>query len=276
MYKMEKPKYETRLLTQKELSFIHEEERSILKEIHRLCMLHGIKYYIVGGTLLGAVRHGGFIPWDDDIDIAMYREDFKKFKKVCLDELGEDFFLQDIYTDPGYNQMMPKVRKNGTLLDSPMTVGLKMHKGLFVDIFMLDYAKKKTKMLEIKHDFHWALLNLFSRKQCHNIKSRVKRAVVALIPAKLIVRLSDWILSEKESADYTVNYTSIYGVRKQTFPTEYYGDGVEIEFDGLTVMAPCKYKDILTQIYGDYMKLPPVEKRGLHHKVVDFIILDKN
>lgn len=154
-------KYETRLLTQEELLFIHEEERSILRKIHKLCVLHGIKYYIVGGTLLGAVRHGGFIPWDDDIDIAMYRDDFKRFKEVCMTELGEDFFLQDIYTDPGYNQMMPKVRKNGTILNSPMTVNLKMHKGLFVDIFMLDYAKKKSKMLEVKHDLHWALLNLF-------------------------------------------------------------------------------------------------------------------
>lgn len=257
----------TRILTQEEFLILQQEERTILREIHRICRKYEIPYYIVGGTLLGAVRHGGFIPWDDDIDIAMYRADYDKFKAACAKELGDSFFLQDIYSDPGYNQLMPKIRKNGTILEYPHTLGLDMHKGVFVDVFMLDYVNKPSKMVEIKHDVYWFFLNLFMRKQCHNIKSVIKRSIVSLIPAKLIVKFSGFIVSGKKNATYTVNYASMYGVKKQTFPSDYYGAGTEIQFDDLTVMAPCKYIEILTKIYGNYMELPPIEKRGIHHRV---------
>ncbi len=267
---MEKSK--TRLLTEEELSILQNEERLILKEIDRICRTHDIQYYIVGGTLLGAVRHGGFIPWDDDIDIAMYRRDYKRFKKICKSELDAHFFLQDTHTDPGYNQLMPKIRKNGTLLESSQTVGVKMHKGVFVDIFMLDYVKKPTKIVKIKHDVYWKLLNLYMRKQSHNIESAIKRKIVDLIPAKWIVMVSSFVVSGKKRRNFTVNYTSRYGVQNQTFPSDYYGRGVEIQFDGMTVIAPCQYRKILEKIYGNFMVLPPEEKRGIHHKICDFRI----
>lgn len=263
-------KVSTRLLTEDELKILQREERSILAEIKRICDKNGIRYYIVGGTLLGAVRHGGFIPWDDDIDIAMYRTDFEKFKLCCEKELGDKFFLQTYFTDKGYTQLMPKVRKNGTRLVFPGIVNLNVHKGVFVDIFMLDYAAKLDWTVKTKHVIHKFFSKFFDRKQHHNIENPIKRAIVNLIPAALIVHLNDFIVSSKKENALTVNYSSIYGYKKQTFPSDYYGEGVDIKFDDITVKAPNEYIKILESIYGDYMKLPPLEKRGIHHKIHSF------
>lgn len=257
----------TRLLTDEELLLLQKEERSILAEIERLCGKYNIRYYIVGGTLLGAVRHGGFIPWDDDIDIAMYRDDYARFAQVCAAELGKDYFLQTFFTDKYYIQLMPKIRKNNTVLEIRETAGLKMHNGVFVDIFMLDYAKELDWRVKAKHKFHWSMINLFMRRQQHNIENPLKRFLANMVPGSLIVNLNDWVVSSRKPQRLTVNYSSMYGYKKQTFPTEYYGDGVDIKFDDLTVKAPKEYIKMLKQIYGDYMKLPPPEKRGNHHHI---------
>ena len=149
-----------------------------------------------------------------------------------------------------------------------------MHRGAFVDIFMLDYADSLDRNVKIKHSFHWFIINLFMRKQMHNIENPLKRMIVNLIPARLIVGLDNMVLSRKKAGKYTVNYSSMYGYKKQTFPSDYYGEGVDIKFDELTVKAPTEYIKILESVYGDYMQLPPVEKRGVHHVFSGFQILD--
>lgn len=264
----------TRLLTDEELKVLQKEERTILSEIKRICEKYSIRYYIVGGTLLGAVRHGGFIPWDDDIDIAMYRTDFERFSLVCEKELDKQFFLQTNFTDKGYIQLMPKVRKNGTVLESKETAGLNMHQGVFVDIFMLDYADKRNWRVKFKHRIHWFFINLFMRKQQHNIENPIKRTLVNIIPASLIVNVNEMLISNKKKSTYTVNYSSMYGYKKQTFPSEYYGEGIDIWFDEFYVKAPCEYKKILEQVYGNYMELPPIEKRGNHHLIHKFEMVE--
>lgn len=266
---------QTRLLTNEELKTLQIEERSILKEIQRICEKYAIPYYIVGGTLLGAVRHGGFIPWDDDIDIAMYRDDYDRFEEVCKTELGKEFFLQTYFTDKHYIQLMPKVRKNNTVLEIRETAGLKMHNGVFVDIFMLDYAKELDWRVRMKHKFHWMMINTFMRKQQHNIENPVKRFFADMIPGEMIVNLDNWIVSARKPQRLTVNYSSMYGFMKQTFPSEYYGEGIDLQFDDLIVKAPKEYKKMLEQIYGDYMKLPPIEKRGNHHRIHKFEVAGK-
>lgn len=87
----------------------------ILKEVDRICTKHGIKYWLSGGTQLGAVRHNGFIPWDDDLDIDMMREDFNRFLKIARTELQESYYLQDWFTEKAYGLPFAKIRKNNTL-----------------------------------------------------------------------------------------------------------------------------------------------------------------
>ncbi len=142
------------ILTDSELKLIQFEEKQILKAVHEICVNNNIKYYIYGGTLLGAVRHKGFIPWDDDIDILMYRNDYKKFEKIAKKALSKDYFLQNNLTDKGYYQIWPKIRRNGTVLENVSEVNLTMHKGVFIDIFMLDYEKKISKRLFKKAKIH--------------------------------------------------------------------------------------------------------------------------
>lgn len=115
-----------------------------------ICEKHDITYFLAYGTLLGAVRHKGFIPWDDDVDIAMPRDDYNRFKKVCKTELDEQYILQNHETEPSYWQGISqiKVRKDGTLFEEPWVANLDVHKGVFVDIFVLYYAAKQNSILQ--------------------------------------------------------------------------------------------------------------------------------
>lgn len=268
----------SRILTDNELRVLQKEELSILKEIDRICEKYNITYYIVGGTLLGAVRHKGFIPWDDDIDIGMYRNDYKRFEKACEKELGKDFFLQTVNTDPFYYQRMPKVRKNNTSIITESTLrNPEMHNGVFVDIFMLDYERKPlTSKCDRKFKLNRRLMNIFSKKALRKYNNNLKDAVVRIIPRWFINFIENIFVAGKKEKEYTVNYTSIYGLKKQTFPSNYYSDGVKVQFEDNYFNAPKEYIKILESIYGDYMQLPPIEKRGVHHRIIDFKINGKN
>ena len=107
----------------------------IMKEIVRVCDKHNITYYLSGGTLLGAVRHHGFIPWDDDVDLEMPWKDYKRFLRIAPQELPKDLFVQTFYTDPGYPNVFAMVRKSGTTAMPVSQKDLGIHWGIEVDIF---------------------------------------------------------------------------------------------------------------------------------------------
>ncbi|HEY9551187.1 MAG TPA: LicD family protein, partial [Prevotella sp.] len=133
--------YEIKRYSQQNLRACQLKQLAILEEIDRICKRHGIEYWLDGGTLLGAVRHGGFIPWDDDIDIAMTLEDCRHFEAVAQDELPPHLFLQTRRTDPNVPQSMPKIRDLRSLyIESADTFEAEYSKGIFVDIFpFVDY-----------------------------------------------------------------------------------------------------------------------------------------
>ena len=124
-------------------------ELDILLEIDRVCTENNIKYFLDSGTALGAVRHKGFIPWDDDIDICMMRDDYEKFIRLAPEKLSQKYFLQTLKTDPGYNKLHAKVRKNGTVFKEDANLMRNMNHGLFVDIYPFDYLPKHGKKLFI-------------------------------------------------------------------------------------------------------------------------------
>ncbi|MBR7189908.1 MAG: LicD family protein, partial [Oscillospiraceae bacterium] len=108
----------------------------ILKEFVRVCQKHGFRFYIMNGTCLGAIRHGGFIPWDDDIDVGMYAEDYDRFIR-CGADFGEEFFLQTIETDPGFKTMIARIRLNGTTILEKDFIDADIHHGVFIDVYPL-------------------------------------------------------------------------------------------------------------------------------------------
>ena len=136
----------------KTLNKIHRSEQEILDEITRVCDKNGLRYLLIGGTLLGAIRHNGFIPWDDDLDISMPREDYEKFLGIAPKELGDRFLLEDISTNDEYCYMFSKVKlKNTIMREKTMSESYDGGQGIWVDIFPLDYTNHfKDSFIKLK------------------------------------------------------------------------------------------------------------------------------
>ncbi len=246
----------------------------ILEEVDRICRKKKLKYYIIAGTLLGAVRHGGFIPWDSDIDIAMFRDDYEKFVREGNEIIDKRFFIQSDYSDKHHRYAFAKVRVNETKFIEKGNKMKDSHYGFYLDIFVLDDIKSQPSKMDY---FNAKLLKLFMRikafrsGQIHSTK--VFRTAIAVIGAGMTFFLSrrtinnmiNRIMTKDNNKGYglVTNYCSRYGILKQTMPKEVYGEPVEIEFEGRKFLAPNKYLNWLERIYGDYMKLPPPEKRRM-------------
>jgi len=254
-------------------------ELIILDEIKRICDLHGIKYYLAGGTLLGAARHTGFIPWDDDLDISMPRKDFERFAEICKTELDCRFELQSIDNEPKYNLFISKVRMKNTRLVDKVTANLDIKQGIYVDIFPLDFCDgidrnliKRVKMFSFLAKLKAVKIGIAKKKSIwKSVSVVIIKALTFFLPLKWINETTNHVLSSKKHGSMYINFCSQYGYKKQTMPIEWFGEGKEIVFENKYYRVPNKYEKVLTQIYGNYMELPPIEKRNTVH---DFIEVD--
>lgn len=271
------------LYGKEELNTLHKIQIYIALEIKRVCDLHNLKYFLAFGTLLGAIRHGGFIPWDDDLDVAMPREDYEKFIKIFAKETNSDeFYLENWDTESDYGLTFSKVKLNGTIFEENSIKNTNTHKGIFVDVFPYDelpddkslIAKTAKRVLVLGKIYKFRLgylpTNPNDRKQA--IQARIIGTVGKLLP-KLFLRT----LLYKEETRYNGKgkyVTVISGSNncRDYFLKEYLETGIEVDFDGYTFTVPKKYDEILKSIYGDYMQLPPVEKRVCRHNpgIIDF------
>lgn len=254
-------------------------QRSILDialEFRRICDKHGLKYFLIGGTLLGAVRHGGFIPWDDDMDVGMLREDYEKFLQVCPQELGEDFFLQTHGTDPSYAFCFAKIRLNGTTLAEDYAVHSEQHNGVYLDIFPYDdmpQGKLQQKLHYLMYKcVKWAALGKTDYAFVETKKRRFAACMKVLFfpfSEDTLIRMLDRIctMHNREDAEYCVNMGGAYNYNEFTRKANL-TELTTLDFEGYGFLAPTNYRELLAQMYGDYMKLPPVEKRGDQHRVV--------
>ena len=137
------------------LDALHKIQIEILDEIVKICDKHDITYFLCTGTLLGAIRHKGFVPWDDDIDICMPRKEYTKFAEICKEELQDGFLLQDWHTEPLHYLTFAKVKKIDTIYKEKSTMNLPINKGVFVDIFILDNVEKKNSAIyKLQKYFH--------------------------------------------------------------------------------------------------------------------------
>ncbi len=262
------------MLSPEELRSLQVVLLEMLVEVDRICKKNNIKYGIDGGTLLGAVRHKGFIPWDDDLDIVMMRGEYNKLREACKTDLDKSrFFFQDNTTDPYYRWGYGRIRR----LDSEFVrcgqEHLKMQTGIFLDIFPRDNVPDNypLRLLHAFRCFFWrkVLYSEVGKRNAPNVIQRGIYKALNMIPASAAFCAYENI-AEKMNAKQT-KYVRCYGFTIATkqkqiyaYPRKWFEEFAPIEFEGKTFPACKDYDEYLTFVYGEYMQLPPVEQRRWH------------
>ncbi len=251
---------------------IQQKQLELMRKVHKVCVEHGITYYLISGSCLGAVRHGGFIPWDDDIDIAMMRPDYERFVKGFNEWFDtQKYFLQTEWTDRDFAVPLARICIRGTWLDEPWAEHLRCDKSMFMDIFPLDNVpddEKERARHARKVNFYKSLL---ARKVYSRSESRAANMVKGLISGLLKVIPLRSLLNRRRRLHmaYDDRHTacvsslaSKYGYRKHVMDREIYGTPVLMKFENEEFYMPEKYEEHLTRLFGPrYMEIPPVEKR---------------
>lgn len=254
------------------LKRLQQAELEILTEFDRVCRKNGIKYSLTGGTLLGAVRNGGFIPWDDDADVSMLREEYEKFKSVLERDLDhERFYFQDIEETPGYRWGYGKLRKRNTVFLREHQEDMPYEQGVFMDIFPRDGVPDGKIMRKIHKLACFCVRKvLWSAVGRHACRSKIMRIWYSIL-YRIFGNGIYGVYRRLVRASSRNGSTEL--VRALTFPVprgypgyrrEWYGSYVDIQFEGRPFMAEKGYVEWLSQEFGDYMELPPVEKRKVH------------
>jgi lipopolysaccharide cholinephosphotransferase len=257
-------------MTVEELRAVQLVELEILLEADRICRKCGIEYRIIAGTLLGAVRHGGFIPWDDDADIAFLREDYERFRSACETELdNEKFYFQDHRNTPGYRWGYGKLRRKNTLFVRLGQEHMPYEQGIFIDTFPLDRVPENILLRQL-HCLRCFLFRkaFWSEVGAKNAKGLERAAYILLrrIPARILYRSYERFVE-------SCNRRESKWVRILTFPTPTKDHGYlrkwahktsEYLFEGARLRGIAEYDEYLSFKFGDYMTLPTEAMRKTH------------
>ena len=256
-------------------------ELDILMEVDRICRKHRIQYTMGYGSLIGTIRHDGFIPWDDDVDICLMRKDYIRFKEICKKELSSRFFYQSHDTDPEYYLLYDKIRLNGTVFKESHLSSYNIHHGIYIDLFPIDYIPnnsiKQAFQLICFHFFRSGLMSKYLVMEARGWKKKIialfLRFLFFLIPLDTLYKNANKVAIwyDNTPSKRIMNFLTPYRL-KEIFNADLYKEYTEHEFEGLMVKIVKQYDHFLKQIYGDYMKLPPVEKRNTRHTLVDLSI----
>ena len=238
-----------------------------LRELDLICRKHNIKYWLDSGALLGAVRHQGFIPWDDDIDVCMLEEDYEKFVKIAKKELSKSIFLQTKETDSAYNWFpYGKLRdRNSIFLEKEFNENEISHQGINLDIFIMDIFNPRIK----KFSMILKYLNVMEKIRVSNQNNRMlilKKIVLNLKLNKFYFKFTRFFLEKKVNKDSIIGYRYLFLKKHRyidVFPLK------EIEFEGYKFSCPNNTDAYLKELYGDtYMELPPEKDRVWHAKEI--------
>lgn len=228
----------------------------ILVEIDRICRKYDIPYWLSYGTLLGAVRHGGFIPWDDDLDIEMELQHFKKFIRILPDELNKRFVLQTHKTDKSYVAPYAKIRDTGSIVYENNNIDQNYkYRGIYVDVFPIEKVNKYC--LRLSTYAHFILYKLSHKR--HDKISMLKSMNSAYYSVLTGIIYPIFRLFPKDF--FTVTYGGMLHERRnleKMYPVK------KIIFEEKVFNAPYDVHDYLFEIYGDYMQLPPLDKIKTH------------
>ena len=236
----------------------------ILVEVDKICRKHKIEYYLDWGSLLGAVRHGGFIPWDDDLDINVRWSDRSRLRKALQEELPDNLCYQDITTDFNFHMTIAKVRDKKSIFDDPSSKRMR-ERGMYIDIFYNEPAvpmwiKKPIDFVYIRcirgvHNYSDRFIEKFLGYVCYP----------PTILAVWICRLWAKIVNLRHLGHQYGWKSTLYVSKDIVYPVR------EIQFEKHTFFAPNNYDAYLRTLYGDYMQIPPEDKRLTHRASITFL-----
>ncbi len=261
------------MLLEQEMSQLHNIELSILKEIDKICKKHKINYYLGEGSMLGAIRHHGFIPWDDDIDLLMKRNDYEKFLKIAPKEISKNYEIQHSSLIDNYWSPFIKVRylKKCNFKQKHIE-HLTDHNGPLIDIFPLDNVPKKNSLKQFMQAFtiklNRGMLSYKLRlRQPKKIKGYIVKFLSNFVSVNRIHKTLNktFIKYNNKNNKYIVNLGSYYSYKKQTHPKNWYGKPRIVSFEKNKYPIPKEAEKILSSVYGNYMELPPKNKRIIKH-----------
>lgn len=262
-------------MDKKHLRKLQNAQIEILDEFVGFCNRNNLEYFLIGGTLLGSIRHDGFIPWDDDLDVAMPRKDYEIFKETFKDH-GK-FILDSYETNSMYWLPFLKIRNKNTVYLEKIQKNYNGPTGIWMDIFPLDYSNTNSGIWhKIRFKTPYIVCGAICKKsRIEHDKSSICREIVkkalSIMPKRMLVRIQETIMQScKDTASkYYINLGSKYGSNKQTHLRDRYYPIAKHLFCGKKYNVPNDFDYVLKKIYGEkYMELPPKEKRVTHNPLM--------
>ena len=258
------------------LNHLQELELMILKDFIKICEENDLTYYMYAGSLLGAIRHNGFIPWDDDLDVIMFRDDFERFKKIFIASNNDKYELLCNETNEDYFHLLAKLMLKGTKFEEPWVSQVDFHIGINMDIFVLDDLAEEgfKRNYQLKKSFWYNKLMIMSKIKLDNLPIVTKVITHAGYHILNLFRINPSTLNRKclnflkkyknPNATHVFDISATVEEYPQIFRKEDFKSVTRVKFEDIEVNAPVNYDYILKSLYGDYMQLPPEEDRYNH------------
>ena len=263
-------------------------EFALMKDFDRICKKHGLRYYLLGGTLLGAVRHGGFIPWDDDVDLCMPRPDYMRFLDIAGEELAgkPGIGLVSVYSDDTYRQGMAKITDSSVQVIN-RSANEERHEVAWIDIIPMDgFPTGISAILQKIRLLFWRVMDCTAEFD-YVIDTKRDRGFAGNLAVKMLGAFSKVVRpygddfhrvlmnTERclgrysyDESPRTINLHAARGFR-EIFDREWLGEGRIVEFEGIPFVAPANIEAVLEAIYGpDYMTPPPEGERNWHNSEI--------
>lgn len=259
-------------LTRSQIEEINSVQLRIFERFLRVCHTLGLRYYMVHGSLLGTVRVGGFLPFDDDIDVAMPRADYNRLideGQLCI---GEGFFIQSYRTEDDYPLAFAKIRADNTAFIQPIMSGLSIHQGIYIDVFPIDFCPESPFDrigIRVKDAIYRARISRRLRyKEEFSFAKKIAQAISLLLCPSFreAVRRRAELFSGFSKTDRVITVGG--KASERCIPEELFGEGIAMNFEGLIVTVPSLYQEYLDVIYGDFQTYDPTAKY-MHGDVVE-------
>ena len=262
------------------MNALQEKQLDILKCFIKVCEKHNLQYFLVGGSTLGAIRHKGFIPWDDDIDVGMPRKDYDEFIKLQDEFKGTPYFIQTFKSDPCYIYNYGKLRDSSTTFIENTFKQHRINHGVWIDIFPIDGFSKVVKPREkfakkVNHIWWQVYLSYLPalRRKVHArtfFKDILLNIVAGLFYIFDIAHFRNKHVerfAKKIPLEESVMAGNYFGfnMKREAMDTKIFKEFIKVPFEDVMAYVPKDYDTYLRNLYGDYMKLPPADKQVGHH-----------